>query len=900
MTVFVGLLLPGQTAARALNGWCYTLLTVGFCLVMNCSLLKLSLHVGGLIYSNSTLSPSSTVWPVLPSNSRTVSLSRTACSAQTANPFRTLTHTETVIVPVPTITTVYFEMLDEMIPATLHTHTLTGPTTFITTIADPVEIYHGKGDCCGPCNIYFPTVALYYWPVASPNTSCLDHHQTSSQITARAYNLPTNSSVSKSYAVGLDGFTYISPSVYVVFGDVTAGNMCGTVGAVHSSVTLAFAPGELSTYDWRGGARAFDPNDMPCGPDQPFYFGPKGIQAVNKGAVYKPTINMPEKLKGLDPAWASCASDYYEGIDPPHPLTAAAAMDPAITAAGPPPIAPPAAPHSTLNAPPVKTGIEGTPDPSPAKDSGSPTAPGSDIHASSAVVLSSSHRDDLSTAPSTAVGGPPASTGVDPPSLVNGDPKVESKPAVADPISSNGPPAPSPLADVGSHAGNAVGVSTADPATDPQVSSGGGHSQAPARQTGQPAASNSAGTTPVLAVLVQGHTIADNSPPVTIGGKAVGFSSGHIYFGGNVAPAPTYAPQQSSITVFQGLTFSPLPFNDAATLALPIAIVDGKTITAAGSSGKLCNRRHNSSTGRCANHSCGNTHICRHRRRRYRKHYHHNITINTTRQPRLHRRQPPLHGESHGLRPRRHHSPTRQPRHHHLRSPTISRTFRSPAHRQQHRPPHPATRNDTPNHTRLPNLHRELGISVHHRRPDSQRRWTSHHHIRHRLDPRAFRHPPHSHQQGGPQPDCTATHHTRLADRHRKLLVAIPHRRPDSRPRRSPRHRQRHPYLPTRYTLGSHCGKEHGDPGHDCAGGLRWRDSVRIGTYWTRRADCYDGGKRQLYWNAVRGEYGVRGIYVVVAAAGRQPLFGTIECVVAVSPSGLDSGHPRSGYVPCE
>lgn len=520
-----------------------------------------------------------------------MSSSPTGCSAQTANPFRTLTHTETVIVPDSRITTGYFRMVDEVIPVTLHTYTLTGPTTFITTIADPVTVYKNNDDCCGPCSVYFPTVSLAYWPVASPNTTCLDPPKTSTKIAARGYDPPTNLSLSRSYAVGSDGFTYTSPSVYVAFGDVTAGNLCGTVGVVHSSVTLAFAPGELSTYDWRGGSRAFDPNDLPCGPNQPFVFGPMGIQGAPEGGIYKPTVYMPEKLRSLDPAWASCKSDYYEGVDPPHPLTAVVAMDPAMTttATGPPSTTTPARPNSTPNAPPMNTGDPRISDPSPAKDGGSPIAPASDVHASPTAFPPPLNKPDSNIIPTPAMGRPPASKDANPPSLNNGDSEVESKPALASPIPSNGQPAPSRLANVGSQDGNSGGVSIAEPAIDPQLSNGEGHTHLPASQTGQAPVSTLVATRPLPAqtIVVQGHTIAENSPPVTIEGNAVGFSSGSIYVGGNVAPAPTHAPQQPSATVFQGLTFFPLPPNAATTTALPIATIDGKILTAAGLSGDL-------------------------------------------------------------------------------------------------------------------------------------------------------------------------------------------------------------------------------------------------------------------------------------------------------------------------
>ena len=60
--------------------------------------------------------------------------------------------------------------------------TFTGPTIIYTTIttrlnfdvqgpkALPGDVCGGK---CGICQLYFPTVYVYYWPVSSPNTACL-------------------------------------------------------------------------------------------------------------------------------------------------------------------------------------------------------------------------------------------------------------------------------------------------------------------------------------------------------------------------------------------------------------------------------------------------------------------------------------------------------------------------------------------------------------------------------------------------------------------------------------------------------------------------------------------------------------------------------------------------------
>lgn len=535
---------------------------------------------------NSTLSPSPVILTTLPSNSTTVSSSRTVCPEQTVTAFHTNSVVETVIVSVSTITTVYFHKPEVIAPSSVPMAIITGPTTFITTVGFPLTLDNRKNDCCGDCSIYYPSVSLKYWPVASPNISCLDHPATSTPLAAREYDLPTDVPLPQSYAVGSDGFTYISPSVYVEFGDVTAGDMCGTVGALHTSVTLAFKPGELSTYDWRG-FRAFDPNDMPCGPGQPFVLNGMGIQAAPKGAIYKPTIALPEKLRSLDPAWARCVTDWYQGEDPPHPLTPVAMMDPGITTAGPSITQTLATPSSAPKGPPVNTGVGGAPGPSPEKDNGSSTSSTLEGHASAGAALSLSNTA-VSTPTQLAVGGT-SLKGSGPPAPPDGDPKVESKPAAENPPSSNGLMAVPSSADAGFHDGVPVS-SIADPATTSQLSTSDGHSEvsvAPAAlgpaQTTQYAAS----ATPAPAVMVQGHTIAENSPPVTIGGIPIGFSSGSIYVGTNVAPAPTHAPQQPSVTVFQGFTLLPLPPNDAATTTLPIATVGGKIFTAVGPSSEI-------------------------------------------------------------------------------------------------------------------------------------------------------------------------------------------------------------------------------------------------------------------------------------------------------------------------
>ena len=40
------------------------------------------------------------------------------------------------------------------------------------------------------------------------------------------------------------------PSIYVRFPTVSASDACGLIGSASTSITLAFAPGELSTFEW--------------------------------------------------------------------------------------------------------------------------------------------------------------------------------------------------------------------------------------------------------------------------------------------------------------------------------------------------------------------------------------------------------------------------------------------------------------------------------------------------------------------------------------------------------------------------------------------------------------------------------------------------------------------------
>lgn len=147
------------------------------------------------------------------------------------------------------------------------TFTLTGPTTYTTTYTRALKpgrpwqaYYPSNYQCCMNCFVYFPHVEVFYWPVPESEEICANSSQPlvtaqavlpsgAAKTAAASFNpLFSNSSqLGPASTVNADGFTFVSPSVYVAFGDVSAGDACGVVGEKHTSITLGFAPGELQT-----------------------------------------------------------------------------------------------------------------------------------------------------------------------------------------------------------------------------------------------------------------------------------------------------------------------------------------------------------------------------------------------------------------------------------------------------------------------------------------------------------------------------------------------------------------------------------------------------------------------------------------------------------------------------
>ncbi|KAL8705801.1 MAG: hypothetical protein Q9201_001088 [Fulgogasparrea decipioides] len=467
------------------------------------------------------------------------------------------------------------------------TFTLTGPTTYTTIYTQAFRpgrvwqaYYPDNYMCCMNCYVYFPQVEVFYWPVPESEETCANGSEpivTAQAILptgaartaeARLHSLYSNSSVTGVVStVNADGFTFISPSVYVAFGDVSAGDACGAVGQKHTSITLGFAPGELQTvtalgkdhYDTTLGTRAFDPKNVLCPPD----FEPERLfvqqDSLAGTHTYRPRIQIPPALQNLDPKWSSCIVDPYEGIDPPRQLVPASGFEDG--------------PVATTSVAPVQQ-------PTPAAVA--PSLPEKTGH------------------------GDEGDPGMSPPPL---DPQIDPRPDA-------GSPDPQPRPTQGSFGGAGTGLNNGgdppkqpnfQPASpqDPEQPSAGGNEQGQNGQNGisnptkatnpqaQPAANLPHVDPPKPAqpaVVVQGQTIKQGAEPVIIDGKPVIYSKGSVYVGGAAAPAPTAgqaprpdnqpAPKPSPV-VFGGFKFTPVQQGNSAenpAQGRPAVVVQGQTI----------------------------------------------------------------------------------------------------------------------------------------------------------------------------------------------------------------------------------------------------------------------------------------------------------------------------------
>ncbi|KAL8832229.1 MAG: hypothetical protein Q9191_000399 [Dirinaria sp. TL-2023a] len=184
-----------------------------------------------------------------------------------------------------------------------------------------VSFQSSPSEDCNICIIEAPGgVSLIYWAPEIANEASNGNGQ-------------GNGTADEPYTQVEAGFTFTSPSVYVVYNSLQATYDCNnepvqTLGVAYGRKTIAYsarflAYGTLSSPDQRcdenvvvGGFHTIDFSDL--------YYHPITISTTSKAGCppyVNPRLSMPADLTDVDPAWRSCQPLYYGAFDPPRVLT---------------------------------------------------------------------------------------------------------------------------------------------------------------------------------------------------------------------------------------------------------------------------------------------------------------------------------------------------------------------------------------------------------------------------------------------------------------------------------------------------------------------------------------------------------------------------------------------------
>ncbi|KAL6890400.1 hypothetical protein GGI43DRAFT_387603 [Trichoderma evansii] len=403
---------------------------------------------------------------------------------------------------------------------TTFTETLTSgstvTTSVVTTVVNTVEtatvtgnfidaqtnVWYGSASspCCYSCTIAASTVEVFYW----------------ADVTATSSGFaPVTSFVS-------NGYTFQSPSIYIGFSSLSAFDYCGLVGQPFTNITVGFDPDELSTVVFAPSgsetitqvATATDGNVVTTTETDTFYtqvgyaalntkdlerncstiLGYNYIPGNPSNAVNSspdpchPTIVIPDRVRSLDPAWASCISDGFGGFyDPPSALSSVTALVPPTTT--PPPATTTAAtPPRTTNSPPTST----PPPPPPSSTSTPPPPPSSTSTPPPPPPPSSTSNPPPPPPPPSSSSNPPP-----PPQSSSSNPPPPPPPSSssqgAGGGSSNNPPPPASSSNGAGSGGSGSGTSASNPSGTPGGGSNGGGSNGGGSSGGNGGSGNGGG-----------------------------------------------------------------------------------------------------------------------------------------------------------------------------------------------------------------------------------------------------------------------------------------------------------------------------------------------------------------------------------------------------------------------
>ncbi|KAM0802792.1 hypothetical protein BDR22DRAFT_94855 [Usnea florida] len=424
-----------------------------------------------------------------------------------------------------------------------------------------------------------------------------------------------------------NGFTYTSPSVYVIYSELQA--TVSATGACDSSasgdpVGPSYA---FKTIGYSSRFLAYGTVTFP-GPNCDEQYVEDGFHTIDFTELYytpivttttykagcapyaNPRLSLPADLTDVVPAWKTCQPLFYGAFDPPSILTKAsrlapAPVDPATVTPTPPPVPiSPAAAHATPAAETPAATIAPTTN---GQKAGTLDPPASIIDPSDGISLTgNAHGVVPITTASPADNDPKPKEGAadnDPSGQVIGLPApvvvnapVQTQVPAANIVVAQGQTLTEngPSANFGGKAAvyssgslyldsSRVAVPIGTQITPANVVAAQGQTLTeggPSANVGGKAAVYSEGSiyldssSPVAApkaedtnvVVAQGHTLIENGPPASIGGKAAVYSAGSVYYDSTPIPIPKASP--TNVVVAQGQTL---------TENGPAALVDGRT-----------------------------------------------------------------------------------------------------------------------------------------------------------------------------------------------------------------------------------------------------------------------------------------------------------------------------------
>lgn len=463
---------------------------------------------------------------------------------------------------------------------------------------------------CGLCIIEAPGgIRLVYWEP--------DDVGTQANVTA---------SPNQPYTIVDNGFTYTSPSVYVIYSElqatVSATGACDLsasgdpVGPSYAAKTIGYSSRFLAYGTVANPGPNCDEQNIPGGfhtiDFSEIYYTPIVTTTTYKSgcAPYaNPRLSLPADLTDVVPAWTTCQPLYYGAFDPPSILTKASGLAPvAPVEAGPlalikggglaapqtypaavTPIPPPvpASPAAAQATPAAETPAATSAPNKDGQKAGANDPPASFIYSNDGSLLNGNTHDIMATPAASPGDSDPKSQEAAVPS---DDPSGQLAPAA---VVAASPPAQTPasktsLHEVAASNGDPNGqvvppaavvvanspIQTPAPGTDP-------NSQKAATGKDDPIGQVIGSAAPVMVnypvqtsasaanvVVAQGQTLTENGPSANIGGKAAVYSSGSVYVDSTPVAVPS-GPQvtPASLVLAQGQTL---------TEGGPSAIVGGK------------------------------------------------------------------------------------------------------------------------------------------------------------------------------------------------------------------------------------------------------------------------------------------------------------------------------------